>query len=294
MRLADYPKKIEVGGGDYFAVDSLSDGTKAVNFNDIKKSAISLTTKEEYYAFLDNIGISHTTRRQTFRGNNLGSVLTDDQKEEIGLNRFHNLFLGDYWEIGGNKWRIYDFNYWNSVGTINAYVPHLIIVPDYTIGSAVPMMQNTDSTDGGYKNSYVKTDVLPSILDDINALFGESNILNRSVAMSTSASDGIVNSSAIFESKIDIMNELMVYGSRIHSPSCTFDYTMDKTQLSLFQLYPPMIVARVPGERRGYWLRDISSSSRFCAVSLVGMSYTIPSSNAETGYIRPAFGLSAA
>lgn len=83
------------------------------------------------------------------------------------------------------------------------------------------------------------------------------------------------------------MNENMVYGSRIFAPGCDgstipTNYTVEKSQLPLFQLAPYLI-----SDRQWFWLRDVVSSTCFaCVNDYGGAIYSYASS---VRGVRPAF-----
>ena len=89
------------------------------------------------------------------------------------------------------------------------------------------------------------------------------------------------------------MNETMVYGSNIfknclNGSNIPNNYTIDKSQLSLFRLRHDSIVARNDaGDRYWYWLRDVVSSTDFANVSNSGNSSCGDASNFYG--VRPAF-----
>ena len=48
----------------------------------------------------------------TFRGKNLGTSVTSEQWAAIKAGTFKDLYLGDYWSIGGMDYIIAAFDYW--------------------------------------------------------------------------------------------------------------------------------------------------------------------------------------
>ena len=89
------------------------------------------------------------------------------------------------------------------------------------------------------------------------------------------------------------MNETMVYGSNIfknclNGSNIPNNYTIDKSQLSLFRLRHDLTVAlNDSGARQWYWLRDVVSSALFPYVGSYGHAH---SGNASgSGGVRPAF-----
>lgn len=294
MRMMDYPKTTEiVKGSTFLNVDSAAAGTKAIESDDLRKAFMNFTTKDEYYDFLDAIGIDVAYRRNIFRGKNLGSSYTSEQKARIVDGTFKGFFIGDYWEIGGIRWRVGDINYWIGTGVTECTTPHLAIVPDVMVGNNKPM-NDADTTTGGYVGSKFRNSHITEARNIIFDSFGQSNILLHGEIFTNAVTNGIPTGGSWYDSNVDLMNEVMVYGSYQITPGSngtvlSYRYTIDKTQLSLFKLHPEFIVAKKNGQRESYWLRDVATATAFAYVSGHGCS---DYSNASTAFaIRPVFGL---
>ena len=78
-----------------------------------------------------------------YRGKNLGTSVTTDQWNAIYDGTFDDLFIGDYWTIGGVNWRIAAFDYWLHCGDTECTTHHVVIVPDSCLYNA--QMHNTAS-----------------------------------------------------------------------------------------------------------------------------------------------------
>ena len=99
--------------------------------------------------------------------------------------------------------------------------------------------------------------------------------------------NGKPSGGAWFDSDVELMNENMVYGSHIFAPASDgstipTNYTVEKSQLPLFQLAPHLI-----SNRQWFWLRDVVSSAYFADVRGNGDANYFGASN-EYG-VRPAF-----
>ena len=95
MKITEYPKVTDLVDDNVFLLDGPS-GTK------------TLTRKDFIYSLLDGVPEMH---RNIFRGKNLGATYTADQKAAVYNGTFHDIWVGDYWEVDGHKWRIVDINY---------------------------------------------------------------------------------------------------------------------------------------------------------------------------------------
>lgn len=284
MKITDYPVATELATNDVFIVDNPDNGTRHIPQSKLPwgEGGGSVPATEPTW-------VAH---RNTYRGKNLGSVYTEEQKEAISSQTFDDLYIGDYWTIGNFDWMIADINYWINTGDQPEHqgctTPHLVIVPRKSLYLA--KMNDSNITTGGYFGSKMYTQNLNNAKTIIYTAFGENNILNHREYFTNAVTNGVASGEAWMDSKVNLMNQIMVYGSSIFpgSPASNVipsNYTIDKTQLSLFRLHPDLIV--IPEE--SYWLRDIVSSIAFAAVHWHGnadhyaATYVIG--------VRPAFGL---
>lgn len=227
-------------------------------------------------------------KRVLFRGRNLGSVFTDEQKAAIADGSFKGLFLGDYWSIGGRIWRIVDFDYWWGKGDENTQTHHLIIMPDKMLFTA--KMNDTDTTNGGYVGSKMSSEGLATAGTIIKGAFGDGCMLGHRELKSNAVTNGRPSSVAWVNSTLDIPNELMIFGTRNMSPmgngsNPAYNQTASMVQLALFQTHPRFINRH----RENYWLRDVASATNFLAAAYHGSS---GDAGASSQYgVRPVFGL---
>lgn len=249
-----------------------------------KVDATISNTHVAYNGELDNV----VNRRNTYRGKNLGTSFTDEQKAAIRSGTFTGLYVGDYWLINNIKWRIVDINYWLGTGDVNCSVPHLLIMPDGPLYNA--KMNNTNTTIGGYPESVMRTTNLEQAKTMINAAFAEEHILNhKELLMTDKSNDGHPNY-AWYDSTVELPNEIMMYGSHVYAAAGEENfiphlYTIDKTQLALMRLYP----AYMNLTRSNLWLRDMVKASYFCYLSGLGQA-AYHASSGVLG-VRPVFGL---
>lgn len=218
-------------------------------------------------------GFSPEMHRNVFRGKCLGESITEEQMIAIRKGSFRNLYVGDYWEINGTKYRIADINYWRNVGypeSEKVQKPHILIVPDTVLGSG--QMNTSNSTAGGYRNSSMKAARLVQIANSLPDTFKNILISHRMF------SDGSWGNTSV-----DIMNEVMVHGTYI----CTDNnnrQTSDTQQLAPFRLAPELKAIGV-----NYWLRNVAGSQTYTLISQYGDA---SSDMATSTYgIRPVFAI---
>lgn len=209
--------------------------------------------------------------RNIFRGKSLGESITAEQLAAIRDGSFKDLYVGDYWEKDGVKYRIADINYWKNVGypeSEKVQKPHILIVPDTVLGSG--QMHTSNSTYGGYRNSEMKSTRLNNIAKTLPDTFKSLLLTHRMF------SDG-----AWINASVDLMSEVMVHGTYICTDNSN-KQTSDTQQLALFRLAPELKTIGV-----NYWLRNVAGSQTYTLISQYGDA---SSDMATSTYgVRPVF-----
>lgn len=229
----------------------------------------------------DNAGAHNSI----YRGKNLGTTVTEEQWEAISSGTFTDLYIGDYWVIGGVNWRIAAFDYYLNCGDTSFTKHHAVTVPDTCLYSA--QMNTTNVTTGAYKGSAMYTANLTQAKSTINSAFGSSHVLSHRIYLSNATSNGRASAGEWTDSTVDLMCEHMVYGSGIFSPvsdgsNVPNNYRVEKGQLPLFALEPSRIC-----NRDTWWLRDVITAATFARVYGSGAASC---DDASRSYgVRPAF-----
>lgn len=226
-----------------------------------------------------------------YRGKKLGTTPTAEQYAAIRSGTFEDIFVGDYWDIGGRIFRIGGANYFLNTGPTQITKNHLVIVPDYILYNQ--RMNATNTTKGGYAGSEMDKTGLEQAKQIINAAF-PGHVLPINLYLTKAVTNGKVSAGAWITREVFLMNEQMVYGGSIFTPSPggtddnTGVYRTDKSQLPLFQHRPNLITAvNQSGSRNSYWLRDVLSSSAFALLNDYGAASRDTASYAYG--VRPAF-----
>lgn len=220
-----------------------------------------------------------------YRGKYLGSSVTETQWDAISAGTFDDLYVGDYWTIGGVNWRIAAFDYYYDCGDTNFTKHHVVIVPSTVLYTHV--MNDTNITTAAYVGSKMYTEGLEQAKTTISNAFGSSHVLSHRIYLSNATSNGKASAGAWTDSTVDLMCEHMVYGSGIFSPvsdgsTIPNNYRVEKSQLPLFAHNPKMI-----GIHSTWWLRDVISSASFAGVYGTGGAASLGASYAFG--VRPAF-----
>lgn len=149
------------------------------------------------------------THNMVYRGKALGTSVTSEQWAAIKAGTFKDLYLGDYWSIGGVDYLIAAFNYWLTCGDTACNTNHLLVVPrnnlyDYKFNP-------TNTTEGGYVGSDLYKNGLTQAKTTINSAFGSAHILSHRQFLVNAVTNGKPTGSDWYDSTVVLMNENMVY-----------------------------------------------------------------------------------
>lgn len=242
-----------------------------------------MKAEDAFFAMLDAFGPPEI-HRCIYRGKNLGTSVSAEQKAAIADGSFKGMFVGDYWVINSVNWRIADMDYFLRCGDTDFTKHHLVIVPDKNLYSN--KMNDTNITTGGYVGSKMYTEYINQAKTTINAAF-PGLVLTHKDYFVNAVTDGHPSAGAWVESTVELMNEIMVYGTSVFTPAnngVTIPtlYTTGKQQFALFMLNPKMV-----NTRESYWLRDVVSGAYFALVTYHG--YAGYGNASDSLGVRPYF-----
>lgn len=268
-------------------------GLKKITFANFRAKAVEGTEAKIAPLLFNNAGAHNAI----YRGKSLGSTVTTAQYAAIKAGTFDDLYIGDYWTIGGVNYRIAAFDYYLNSGDTNCTTHHVVIVPDTCLYNA--QMHNTSS--GGYEGGaantttggYVGSDMYKSNLEQAKTTIKSAfsgHVLKHRIYLTNAVANGRASSGAWCDSEVDLMCEQMVYGSGIFSPvsdgsNVPANYRVEKSQLPLFQHEPSRIC-----NRNNWWLRDVITASLFAIVDSYGGA-DFGNASYSLG-VRPAFCIS--
>ena len=282
IKMADL-RKLLVGDYDSLETEDKTGMIAAINevLGDVNTQAEDIKKLDDRTEVLNYTGAG--LKNCLWRGKYLGDKLTDAQSAAIRDGSFKDLWLGDYWTIGGVNYRIMDFDYWYQSGDTACTTHHVVVVPDTVLYNA--QMNTTNVTTGGYNGSAMRTSNLNSAKTTIKNAFGASHILSHRELLTNAVSNGNSSGWAWFDADIELMSEHMVYGARAWGGGAHVGYDVGnaKSQLSGFKARGDMEHTR----SGGYWLRDVYSAAGFCNVNAGGFAGNTGASG-STG-VRPAF-----
>lgn len=229
-----------------------------------------------------------------YRGKDITDLFYDGTlSKQIAAGTFDDIFIGDYiiGKTSGRKYLVADINYRLHMGDTECTKPHVLMIPERIMGTA--QMNASNITDGAYIGSAMYKTNLAQFKTVIKNDFETSHILKHRNHLQNAVSNGCETGGTWYDSDIELMNEIMVYGCQIFKNAIngsTFpnNYQIDNSQLSLFRLRHDSIVARNDaGDRYWYWLRDVVSSTDFAIVGGYGGS-SFSAASGVSG-VRPAF-----
>jgi hypothetical protein len=268
-------------------------GLKKITFANFRAKAVEGTEAKIAPLLFNNAGAHNAI----YRGKSLGSTVTTAQYAAIKAGTFDDLYIGDYWTIGGVNYRIAAFDYYLNSGDTSCTTHHVVIVPDTCLYNA--QMHNTSS--GGYEGGaantttggYVGSDMYKSNLEQAKTTIKSAfsgHVLKHRIYLTNAVANGRASGGAWCDSEVDLMCEQMVYGSGIFSPvsdgsNVPANYRVEKSQLPLFQHEPSRICNRVT-----WWLRDVITASGFAVVN--GYGHATYNSTSNSFGVRPAFCIS--
>lgn len=200
-----------------------------------------------------------------YRGKNLGTSVTAEQYAAISSGKFTDLYIGDYWVIKGVTYRIAAFDYYYNCGDTNFTKHHVVIVPDTSLYKA--QMNTSNVTTGGYTGSAMYKSNLAQAKTTIKAAFGSAHVLTKRELLTNAVNGNTPSGWAWFDSDVELMNEVQVYGSVAWGAHDGNGYNVASGdgQFPLFMFDRTKL-----HNREDYWLRDVASATNFSYVNGIG------------------------
>lgn len=238
-----------------------------------------------------------------FRGKDLTGTYTVDQLyEKVSAGDFDDLYLGDYITVSitttlpdskvvteNVSLMIAAFDYYYNVGDTALTTHHIVLIPRNQGFETGEKMNKTNTTEGGYLNSYMHKTVLPCYAESLktalkNHLLSHRTILTNKVTttVASMAGTGLTGSASDWEwttAELQLMNEVQLYGTTVWSSSA-YDVGVDNRKLPVFDFITP-----VQFNRNAFWLRSVASSAYFAFCSYGGDANAYGASNAYC--VRP-------
>jgi len=261
-----------------------TDKDVAVIHDNVKLGGFPLCREDSF----NELFVNADARNSIYRGKYLGTSYTLAQQQAVSSGTFDDMYIGDYWTIGGVNYRIAAFNYYRNTGDANLPGNHITLVPDTQLYAQ--RMNATDITTGGYTGSEMYLTGLEQAKTTINTAFPGKVLTHRQILCNATVS-GKASGWAWFDSSVDLMNEVMIYGCSVFGDTNLggsgggYNIGIGRSQLPLFALNPKLI-----NTRQSFWLRDVVSAAGFAFVGNGGFAGYDGASLAFG--VRPAFSIS--
>lgn len=268
VRIQDFNENLEPDTNNDFLM----------TFNDNSESKTRL--RDAFYAMVPDGAPTHNN---VFRGQNLGA-LNATHIANIQNGTFHDMFIGDYFQINGSNYVIAGINTKHLHGDNMQLGNHLLLMPDRfsksedgtvlrSNGKDTHYMNDTDTAAGGFAGTKLYKTIMPSIQKKLEADFG-NHLLNFREFVSTHVDDsGAPDQAEWHDAKLGIPNEVMIYGTTLNGNNKNgswYNIGDDDTQLPLFRLDPDEITDH---RDWAFWLKDIHSSLAFAVAGTDGTAH---------------------
>ena len=235
-----------------------------------------------------------------YAGRNLTDQYNDGTfSKNVSSGRFDNIFPGDYII----KTKIIDgvtytshidiiaeldpyYGKWDGSKYITTH--HVGIIPLQHLGLA--SMNSENITTGGFKSSQMLTTTLPKYLTGYENAYGKNHLLDFAHLITNSVDTEITSPGCSawkggsigwgwIKTKITLMSEVQVYGSRVWGGG--YDIGEAYKQLAVFRLNPQLIHF----QNGTFWLRAVASSTNFAYSFGYGNAYGTNASHRL--FVRP-------
>ena len=240
---------IQPGTGAYASAVDLAEFKEQTN-----KALKSVTT---VFEMMDKIPEMH---RNIFRGKNLGNVLDYSQLAEISEGTFHDLWVGDYWNLGGVKWRIVDIDYWQDLTD-----HHVLVMPDDPLSNLPGLHEGAVPMGLGDMSGYDASALISGLNSNREYFLNlfENYIFTRpGVKYPKLEGEGWKNVESTYTDAlaVDIPTDIMMFGCSMFTNDNSkllsthwagVSYVQETSQLALMKLDP-----KKTKSTRNYWLRN--------------------------------------
>lgn len=280
----------------------MTTATKAVLLDETGKQIVNalqginsaLTDDTSIKSIIDSVGISHNG---IYRGKNFGVINSANigsflSEHKVAEGLFTDLYVGDCFTIQdgtyNKEWEIAGFDVYLNKGDVAFTNHHLALIPKNNLFAS--KMNDTDTTTGGYFNSYMHQTVIPQVNANLTKALGThlltrrallSNAMNKDIAAGCGAGwMGSTTGWAWYDVKAVLMSEVAVYGSIVFSSSF-HDVGDDCERLPIFQFKN-----HVANSREWFWLKAVASGSSFALAYSHGYAVSYDASHADCG-VRP-------
>lgn len=197
----------------------------------------------------------------TYRGKDLGAF-NDTFEQAIQDGTFDNMYIADTFTMNGHTYQIAGFNTEWGTEKNTELGNHICLITDNFDHN---VMNNSETTQGGFAGSYMFKNTLPKLVSQLKADWGD-HLLEFNEFLSTGIDlNGAPNIGAWFKVQACLMNTAQVFGAPTQYSNNAngekYNIGNENSILPLFRLKPS-------ARKTGYWwwLRDIYDYRCFASV----------------------------
>lgn len=183
------------------------------------------------------------------------------------------------------RMRIMHLDYPQCCGNTSFLAHNIVVVPDQSMFQA--KMNDTNTTEGGYVGSKMRTKHLRRAEAIFKACFGADHVLTYREYLINAVTNGKPSGGIECDCCVELMDERMIFGSYIvdngtHDATVAPEmYVFPHAQFAAFQFRP----SQEGNGETWYWERNIFSSTDFCIVEEDG--YASRSTAGDLWSVRP-------
>ena len=274
MKITEYPSVNEISDSNVFILDG-DNGTKQIAASNLR------------YALFDGVPEMHSNM---YRGKNLGSTFTIEQKNSVQNGTFHDLWIGDYWHIGDIDYRIADFDYFYGKSTNSVNRHHLVIVPDQALYYAKMETDSNNLYAKGYTDSYMYKTGLENAKTTVLNAFQSNVITIKKLHVVSRTGSGISNSVRYDDVQVDLLDLYMALGTNEGTATISSSIPTGPIyrQLKLFWLNNKALL--IPDNKAWWTSSQNSATIGYMVVGVDSGNLIVKASNdsSEAG-VRPFF-----
>ena len=188
--------------------------TVYVNEQELNEKAEELT--EDYTEKINSlkqivVASNAGAHNAIYRGKDITSKFYDGTlSQQIAAGTFDDIFIGDYiiGQTSGRKYLVADINYRLHMGDTECTKPHILMIPERTMGNE--QMNTSNVTTGAYVGSAMYKTNLTKYKTVIKNDFGSNHILKHRNHFQNAVTNGYESAGTWYDSEEDLMNETRV------------------------------------------------------------------------------------
>lgn len=186
----------------------------------------------------------YTNHNSGFRGKNLGTTFTAEQKAAIADGSFNDLYVGDYWTFDETVWRIIDIDTFFNFGHPTTNAHHVVIMPDTSLTSSA-------WGSGYFTESTIATTVIPQLVSDFENTVG-TYLINQAYKNMGSSTNWVQ-----YKMMVPCLSNIFGHCELRESPISTNSHPFMQSQFALFRYMRNFIIQQ---DNVNVWTTDYNAN----------------------------------